>query len=226
MAAQRRVEGFIFTPPCDNAPDLMHELQRLNFPFVQLTPHERCNDCAWVAGTDESGSYEAARHLLGLGHTRIGFIWGNRDHQASWDRFNGYQRALHDAQIELPHHLIKQGSWKYESGLDCARELLSLTEPPTAIMAANDEAAAGVIQAAWERGWDCPAQLSVIGFDDVALARQLCPPLTTVNQPIYDIATTAMSMLVEKLIPGLPVEKTVEVPTRLVIRHSTAARVT
>jgi LacI family transcriptional regulator len=222
MATQRRVEGFIFTPPCDNSPELTRGLQEMKFPFVQLTPHERCNDCAWVSATDEQGSHEATRHLLELGHVRIGFIQGNRDHQASWDRLNGYYRALHEAGIKPDECLIKQGTWAFESGLECARDLLSMSQPPTAIMAGNDEAAAGVIQAAWERRWSCPEQISVVGFDDVPLARQLCPPLTTVKQPIYEIATTAMSMLVEKIIPGLPVEKTVEVPTRLVVRHSTA----
>jgi LacI family transcriptional regulator len=216
------VEGFIFTPPCDNSAELTRALQELKFPFVQLTPHERCNDCLWVAATDEQGTYEAACHLLELGHTRIGFIQGNRDHQASWDRLHGYERALREAGIEPDEGMIKQGNWKFESGLECARELLVVPQPPRAIMASNDETAAGVIQAAWERRWHCPEQISVIGFDDVPLARQLCPPLTTVKQPIYEIATAAMSMLVEKIIPGLPVEKTVEVPTRLVIRHSTA----
>ena len=221
MAAQRRVEGFIFTPPCDNSPELTRALHEMKFPFVQLTPHERCIDCAWVAATDELGSYEAARYLLELGHTRIGFIQGNRDHQASWDRLNGYQRALREAGIEPDEGLITQGSWAFESGLECALELLARPQPPTAIMAGNDEVAAGVIQAVWERGRSCPKDLSVVGFDDVLLARQLCPPLTTVCQPIYDMAATAMSMLVEKLIPGLPGDMRVEVPTRLVIRHST-----
>jgi len=74
FAAQRRVEAFVFTPPCDNSPALVQALHNLNFPFVQLTPHERCSNCAWVAATDEAGSYQAACHLIELGHTRIGFI--------------------------------------------------------------------------------------------------------------------------------------------------------
>lgn len=221
MATQRRVEGFIFTPPCDNCSELTHALQRDTVPFVQLTPHERCNDCAWVAATDELGSYEATCHLLQLGHTRIGFIQGNRNHQASWDRLNGYTRALRDAGIAPNMEIIKQGSWKFDAGLACARELLALDGRPTAIMAGNDEAAAGVIQAAWERGLKCPDELSVIGFDDVPLARQLCPPLTTIKQPIYELASKAMSMLVKQIIPGVPSEKWIEVPTELVIRHST-----
>ena len=96
----------------------------MNFPFVQLTPHERCSKCAWVAATDEAGSFEAARYLLDLGHTRIAFIQGNRDHQASWDRLYGYQRALRDAGLPGDETYVKQGSWAFESGLDQARDLL------------------------------------------------------------------------------------------------------
>lgn len=221
FAAQRRVEAFVFTPPCDNSTTLVRALQELEFPFVQLTPHERCSGCAWVSSGDEAGSYQAACHLIELGHTRIGFLKGNQDHVASRDRLQGYRRALADHGITLDEDLLKQGDWEFDTGLESARALLDLPEPPTAIMAANDDTAASAIQAAWERGLKCPEQLSVIGYDDVPLARQVTPPLTTVRQPIYDIATTAMSMLVEKLIPGLPTETAVEVPAQFIQRHST-----
>jgi LacI family transcriptional regulator len=221
FAAQRRVEAFVFTPPCDNSATLVRALQELKFPFVQLTPHERCSGCAWVSSSDESGSYQAAQHLIELGHTRIGFIKGNQDHIASRDRLQGYRRAMADHGLAVDEDLLRQGDWEFETGLDCARALLDLPDPPTAIMAANDDTAAGVIQAVWERGLTCPDDLSVIGYDDVPLARQVTPPLTTVRQPIYDIATTAMSMLVEKLIPGLATETAVEVPSQFIQRHST-----
>ena len=200
MAHQQRVEGFVFTPPCDNSPQLVQALQDLNFPFVQLTPHDRCGGCAWVSATDEHGTYDATWHLLRLGHRRIGYIQGNQDHQASWARLAGFRRALQEVGFPVEDDLIKVGNWQFSPGLERARELLSL--PPTAIMSSNDESAAGVIQAAWERGMACPEQLSVVGFDDVALAQQICPPLTTVKQPIYEIATRAMSILVEQIIPG------------------------
>ena len=96
---------------------------------------------------------------------------------------------------------MRQGDWSFETGLRCARELLALPWPPTAIVASCDDEATGVIQAIWERGWRCPQDVSVVGFDDNPIACQICPPLTTVRQPIYEIATTAMSILIEKLIP-------------------------
>ena len=122
----------------------------------------------------------------------------------------------------MDEELVVEGSWAFESGLLQGHRLLEKAEPPSAIMAANDDAAAGVLQAAWERGIGCPAELSVVGFDDVPLARKVNPPLTTVRQPIYDIASKAMFMLVKDLIPGKPSDITLEVPTELVVRHSTA----
>lgn len=222
MAMQRRVEGLVFTPPCDNSPELISELRNMGFPFVQLTPHERCNGCAWVAATDRQGVHEATWHLLRLGHQRIGFIHGSPNHMASLERLEGYRQALREAGQELDESIVLPGDWTFQTGLDRARELLALSPRPTAIIAGNDDMAAGVLQAAWERGLKCPEDISVVGFDDVQLARQLSPPLTTVKQPIYDIAATAMSMLVNKMIPGEPVEQGIEVPTELVIRYSTA----
>ena len=97
-----------------------------------------------------------------------------------------------------------------------------MQEPPSAIVASNDQAAAGVIQAAWEFGIRCPEELSVIGFDDVPLAKELTPPLTTTRQPIFEIAKQAMKVLAEKLIPRAGKEISIQLPTELVVRSSTS----
>ncbi len=98
---------------------------------------------------------------------------------------------------------------------------MSLPQPPSAIMAADDQVAAGVIQAAWELGVHCPGRLSVVGFDDVPLARYITPPLTTIKQPISEIAHKAMTVLIEQLIPGTDQEISLQIPTELIIRNST-----
>lgn len=221
VAAHNQVEGFIITPPCDNSDILIDGLHEKNFPFIQLTPRKRTTEHNWVAASDEQGSSEAARYLIALGHKKIGFIQGNIEHQASWDRLNGYKNALKEASVEINADFVKQGSWTFRSGLREGRELLTMSKPPSAIMAANDQAAAGVIQAAWELGIKCPGQLSVVGFDDVPLAHQITPPLTTIKQPIFEIAKKAMSVLVEKIIPGTSQEISIQIPTELIIRNST-----
>ncbi|NWF70021.1 MAG: LacI family DNA-binding transcriptional regulator [Chloroflexi bacterium] len=221
MAAQHQIDGLIFTPPCDQAALLVETLHTLRFPFIMLTPHERTSHYAWVAATDEQGAFEITRHLLELGHRCIGFVQGNSSHQASWDRLNGFRRAFQTYGLETDSTLIVQGSWTFESGLECAMRLLDSAQRPSAIVAANDEVAAGVIQMAWRLGIACPAQLSVVGFDDVPLAQQLCPPLTTVSQPIREIARIAMTMLIEQLIPDSEDTRGIVVPTTLVVRQST-----
>lgn len=221
LAGQMRVDGFVLSPPTDNATEFVSALHRLKIPFVQVTPRNRQGELPWVAATDEQGAYDATLHLLHLGHTRIGFIQGQHDHVASWDRLRGYQRALQEFAIPFREELVRQGDWSFETGLVCGRELLSMAWPPTAILASCDDEATGVIQAIWERGWHCPHDVSVVGFDDNPVASQICPPLTTVRQPIYEIATTATSLLIEQLIPGTEVTEGVILPTRLIVRRST-----
>jgi LacI family transcriptional regulator len=216
------VDGFVLSPPCDNAVAFIAALQQFQIPFVQVTPHDRTRSSSWVAATDEQGAYAATVHLIRLGHARIGFIQGPVEHVASWDRRRGFQRALAEFGLSTEEELIRQGDWTFESGLACARALLALPWPPTAILASCDDEATGAIQAIWERGWRCPQDVSVVGFDDNAMAAQVCPPLTTVRQPIYQIAATAMSLLIDKLIPGEPVTAGIILDTPLVVRRSTA----
>ena len=222
VASHHIADGMVFTPPCDNSPTLIQALEALEFPFVLLTPNSRHCGYSWVAATDEQGSYEAARYLIGLGHRRIGYIQGNPQHRASWDRLTGYERALETAGLEINAAYVKQGDWTFETGVTLAHQLLELRPRPTAIMAGGDGVAAGVIQAAWKRGLTLPAELSVIGFDDAPFAHQLWPPLTTVRQPVTDIAAAAMRILADKLISHQSTAQTVEIPTELIVRNSTA----
>ena len=213
LASQMWVDGFVLTPPCDNAVEFVGALHALRVSCVFLTPHDRRSSMTWVAATDEQGAYDATVHLIGLGHRRIAFIQGPEEHVASRDRRGGFARALGDFNSPLDDTLVLQGDWSFDTGLRCARDLLALPQPPTAIVASCDDEATGVIQAIWERGWRCPQDVSVVGFDDNPIACQVCPPLTTVRQPIYEIAATAMALLIEKLIPFGPAPESVILPT-------------
>jgi LacI family transcriptional regulator len=220
-SAQRHIDGLILTPPIDSSEELVEGLTALNFPFVQIAPHNRGSGGSWVATSDEPGSYDATRHLLQLGHTRIAFIQGPSDHLASWDRLHGYQRALREEGIDPDPGLVRCGDWSFETGIDSTRQLMSMPERATAIVCSGDQIAAGAIHAVRESGLDCPADVSVTGFNDIELAQQIWPPLTTVRQPVYEIATTAMTLLIEKLIPGGTYPSGIEIPTTLIVRAST-----
>lgn len=222
LATQRQVDGFIFTPPVDNVRSLLEALAAMAVPFVRLTPHERDSEWPYVAATDWRGACEMTQYLLGLGHRRIGYVFGPREQRAAYDRFGGYREALVAAGIAYDEALMRYGDDHFESGRRAAASLLQVNPRPTAIFCNNDEMAAGVCAVIHEAGLDIPGEISVAGFDDVALASQIWPPLTTVCQPIYDIAATATRMLIGLLDHIEPAAAHIEIATSLIVRASTA----
>jgi LacI family transcriptional regulator len=148
---------------------------------------------------DRLAAREMTRHLVALGHRRIGFIKGNPAYNSGQRRFEGYLAALTDAGLPQDETLIAQGLFNYRSGLDAAEHLLDLAEPPTAIFACNDDMAAAAVAIAHGRGLDVPGDLTVCGFDDTPLATTIWPELTTIHQPISDMARSAVDLLVRDL---------------------------
>lgn len=175
-------DGLILTPPLTDIADLVAHLREVGMPFSSISPRDRA-DCIGVGMDETRAAYDMVMHLVSLGHTRIAHISGHRAHGASAWRLAGYRQALKDARLRYEAALVVQGEFSFDSGVRGARRLLDLADPPTAIFAANDDMAAGVISVAFERGLQVPRDLSVSGFDDIPLSRQLSPPLTTVQQP-------------------------------------------
>jgi LacI family transcriptional regulator len=223
LVHQKAVDGLIFTPPADNAKEVIRELQQLEVPFVRLTPQDRKSPLPYVTATDMQGAFEMTNYLIGLGHRRIGFVLGPLDQRAGHDRFAGYKKAITEAGIELDDDIIAHGDDHFESGFQATRHLLSMESAPTAIFCNNDEMAAGSISAVFEAGLKVPQNVSVAGFDDILLASQIWPPLTTVQQPIYQIAEIATNLLIRLLKGEDTPDLKYEVETALVIRKSTAA---
>lgn len=222
MSSQRQVDGFVVTPPADSATELLQMLERMEVPFVRLTPFDRESAWPYVTATDRAGAREMTRYLLALGHRQIGYVFGLAESRAAHDRLAGYRDALEEAGIGYDTTLIRYGNDHFESGREGAHSLLEMAKRPTAIFCSNDEMAAGACVAAHEAGLEVPGDLSVAGFDDIALARQIWPPLTTVRQPIYEIAKLATQLLVDLLMHGPTPALHQEIPTSLVIRGSTA----
>ncbi len=222
MISQRLVDGLIFTPPADNAQPLIQKLQELGFPFICLSPKDRENIHPYVTTSDRQGAFEMTQYLLNLGHSRIGFIHGPDEQYAPHDRFLGYQQALTAAEIEFDPALVVYGNDYYESGHAATQHLLTLTPQPSAIFCNNDEMAAGAIAAIFEAGLRVPENLSVVGFDNIPLAAQIWPPLTTVEQPIFEMAAHATTHLVKMLGGKTDFDPELKIPTKLFIRKSTS----
>jgi len=221
LVYQKQVDGFIFTPPADNAKGLILELKNIQFPFVRLTPMDRESQLPYVSATDKQGAFDMTMYLIQLGHTRVGYIIGPQEQRAAHDRFAGYTDALQEAGIRFDQSIVMQGDDHFESGYSAASKIVSLQDRPTAIFCNNDEMAAGAMSAIFEAGLKVPEDISVAGFDNIPLSRQIWPPLTTVEQPISEIAEKATKHLIA-LLRGEEVECLhCNIPTRLVIRKST-----
>jgi LacI family transcriptional regulator len=161
-----------------------------------------------------------AEYLIGLGHRRIGMIKGDPTHPSSEARLLGYTQALKAAGLSAQTGDIAQGLFTFESGVEAARELLDRADRPTAIFAQNDDMAAGALMTAHDLGLRVPQDLSIAGFDDSAIARIVWPRLTTVHQPVFDMARSATDQLVAML-EKKPYEAVVDHPFTLVTRQST-----
>ncbi len=160
-------------------------------------------------------------HLFDLGHRRIGFITGRMDHASARQRLAGYLDALDSAGLARDDGLIGEGTWFHEGGYQCARDLLALDAPPTAIVASNDLMAFGAVQAAREAGLRIGVDLSITGFDDIAMASTVSPALTTVRQPSYDMGEAAVDLLFRRGVGEQIAQPHVQMETELVIRDST-----
>jgi LacI family transcriptional regulator len=193
---------------------------RTTYPLVAVDPQSEDADFACVLATNFHGVEEAMGHLFDLGHRRIGFIGGRTDLHGANRRREGYCHSLHSRGLPVEESLMRVGNFERGAARECAADLLRLPPRVTAIMAANDEMALGVYDAARELHLRIPDDLSVIGFDNVPEAGLADPPLTTVDQSIERMGAIAAEVVI-KLIAGEPPEQLVhKVPTRLVIRQS------
>ncbi len=221
LIEQVRPDGLVLAAPVSNIPTIIESVAEAGVPFVRLSPGNRDPDGLSIGTDDREISAAMTCHLASLGHRRIGFIAGNRAHKAVSNRLPGYRDGLRRSGLEYSPALVAQGDNSIASGEAAAESLLSLDDPPTAIFAANDDMAAGVLRVAYRRGLHVPAQLSVAGFDDSALARQVYPTLTTIRQPLATMADKAVQTLIglgrgETLFEGKLV-----FPSSLEIRDST-----
>lgn len=193
-----RADGIVLVPPLTDDMALLQQLQARAIPVASISP--RTLDGRIGVTLDERCAVrELVAHLVALGHRRIGHIKGPPQHGAAGWRQSGYREALKLAGIAYDPTLVVKGEFTFESGVRGANRLLDLPMPPTAIFAANDDMAAGVIRVAGERGLSVPRDLSVCGFDDTPLSRQLFPSLTTVRQPTSDMGRIATQELLNAL---------------------------
>lgn len=196
LVSETHVDGIILSSPVTDCDPVLRALEAMDIPFVRISPGTNHALTSSVFMDDAQAADDMTTHLINAGHRRIGFIKGHPNHMASDDRLFGYRRALDRAGLPYDPVLVRDGAFDFDSGVSGGRDLLDLPNRPSAIFASNDDMAAGVLAVAHDRGMNVPEELSVAGFDDTTLARTLWPPLTTIHQPMAELARTATEILI------------------------------
>jgi len=197
------------------------ELAELKIPIVLINNQLREGFVHSVNINNVEGAIAAVRHLIALGHRRIAYIGNENPVYSDAERLMGYRRALEEANIEVNQDFIVHSEFGPEGGIVAVRKLLAMEPTPTAVFCYNDMLALGVLKGAQEVV-RVPEDLSVVGFDDLFLARYLEPALTTVQQPMWEMGKLVMELTL-KLLAGQKVQRTMSVDGKLIVRASTAA---
>jgi LacI family transcriptional regulator len=221
---RQRLHGVVLLPPISEDNGLAALCDELGCRYVRMGS-ARLDDAAhMVASNDREAVREAVSYLIDVGHRHIGIITGPQGFRSAHERRLGFADALAAAGIAAVPALAVEGNYRFESGLAAGRQLLAQTPRPTAIFASNDEMAAGALHAARSQDLDVPGDLSIIGFDDTAIAAHIWPPLTTVRWPIVEMGKAAA----RKLLAGTSDEQPAVLgdalfPSALILRASVAS---
>ena len=224
----KQVDGLIFFST-GHLDTINQTLDKYDIPVVITDREPEGVHTDIVLIDNRMGGYQAARYLLSLGHRRIACISGPSLIRPSAQRVGGYRAALEEAGIEVDEDLIRTGNFRFDSGETQMRHLMSLPNPPTAVFTCNDVMALGAMKAVQSAGLRVPEDFSIVGFDNSPLSQMVYPQLTTVSQPVKEMADLTVELLVEKIDlkehqkrnKGLmPEYKRIVLDTKLVIRES------
>jgi len=213
-------DGVILTPPFSQDGRILDQLTTLNVPFARIGA---CDDERGhrIVMDDREAAAVATRHLLALGHRRIGFIAGSPEYVISAGRLDGYRATMAEAGLTVAEGWVQQSDFGFESGLVAATSLLALDKRPSAAIASSDELALAVLHIASSSGLDVPDHLSLVSFDDTPPVRFSVPPLTAIRQPIAAMSAKAVGLLIEGHGRDTGYGPVQTLPFEFVIREST-----
>jgi LacI family transcriptional regulator len=217
------VEALVLPPPLCESLEAVEEIRQSGAAAVAVAPGLANALLPTVRIDNLAAARDLANHLLALGHTRFGFIKGAPNQTVSRQRMAGFLEALVMAGLDPTEVLFEAGDFTYRSGLDAAERLLSHPQRPTALIVANDDMAAAALMSAHRMGLNVPGELSIVGFDDTYIASTVWPALTTIRQPIADMARDAVDLAIQQIAgkkkgPGGPPQ--VQHPHQLIVRES------
>lgn len=219
LLKNKLADGVIFMAP-ELSRDELNEIGR-GFPVVQCCEYKRGAEVSHVSIDNRVAAGKIINHLISLGHKRIAMISCINKFVSTYDREQGYKKALEDNSIEIDTELIKYGDYSFKSGLIATKELLSQSVRPTAIFAISDMMAIGAIKEIKSSGMKVPDDVAVAGFDNISYASMYDPALTTISQHQYDLGCTAMELLLKQIKVGIKLPKEIILEHELIIREST-----
>jgi LacI family transcriptional regulator len=215
------LRGVVIPEPMCDRQDVLELLTAAGLPIVRIAPHRDTSRTFDICIDHRQAAFDVTRYLIGLGHTRIGFIKGPTDHGDANVRFDGFCSAMVQSGLPVvPELCVPSLSFDYSSGIPAAQQLLSITPRPTAVFACNDELAAAFLATATGLGLKIPDDISLAGFDDAPLARIVRPQLTTCRQKMELTGYNAIDFIMNP--PTSPEAFRRSQPHELVIRESTA----
>ncbi|WP_010651214.1 catabolite control protein A [Oceanobacillus massiliensis] len=220
---EKQVDGILFMGG-NITDEHIHQFKTSSVPVVLASTYDPTDTIPSVNIDYELASYEATKSLIDKGHQQPALVTSEAESSVSALKYNGYIRALKDASITVNEDLIFKGEYGYKSGLEAVEKFLGLDNKPTAVFAAYDELALGVIHGVQDRGYKVPDDMEVFGFDNTRLATMVRPTLTTIVQPTYDIGAVAMRLLTKYMNKEQVDDKNVVLPHRIEFRNSTSEK--
>ncbi|WP_163930626.1 LacI family DNA-binding transcriptional regulator [Paraferrimonas sp. SM1919] len=201
LVTKSKLSGLILAPPISESSEILQALDEANIPYSRIIAGNTMSDSKQVTimVDDYHSAQTLTEHLIELGHKDIAFFCGEFHHQSTPERLNGYRHALKSSGLAINENNIFEGKYSFNSGAENARKLLKLKQRPTAIVACNDEIAAGALFALRLEGVNIPDDISIVGFENSPFSQQTWPELTTMDQPTAQIAQTSTQLLIENL---------------------------
>lgn len=222
LIIQSNLDAMILAPPLGDDPVILDTLADLGLPTCSIAPGDTEPDRPSVAIDDRGAAQEVTKRLMAWGHRHIAFLTGAGGRSTTTRRLAGFQDAV--AETPEARATVIEGDYSFRSGFEAGQKLLSGKDAPTAVFASNDEMAAGILVAAHKLGLAMPRQLSVFGFDDDVIANAVWPPLSTVRQPVQDMGSAAVALLVHGSLR--PSAKSGEIPLHQQIPYEIIERET
>lgn len=192
---KQKLRGVILTPSVSEDQRMADMLRQIGCDYIRIASVKLDDDQHMLVSNDRQGGKLAARHLCELGHKRIAFVTGKKGFRSSEERKKGFEEGLSEFSLQLEEKYIAQGEYTFESGIAAGHQLIALNPAPTAIFAANDEMAAGIMQAMRIKKFRVPEDISIVGFDDFQIALNVWPRLTTIHSPTGKIGQLAAKYL-------------------------------